>query len=268
MSRALTVVDDDPAPLCIFPLTRDKTCPDPAVQTGKPGQRGCYCANPEHTAAAKYRRTQKWLREDEAKAAHDPHAAERPVTASTSRLADVVAELQRAIGETGAILEDARELTAAATAQTSVDREIAAVRRDADVQIATAQSAQAAAENRADALAIERDQAKALAADASEAADEAIAARTAAEEKAELIEQQAARELRDTRAEMTALRKALDTAKAAVSDAITERDATRQQLQDETTAQRAEFAKIREGMRRDLDSAWAEVRALREERKQ
>lgn len=270
MSRALTVVGEntDTTPLCTMPITRGKTCPEPVVVTGKPGQKPAFCANPDHNSAAKYRLTQKWNQEDKRKEPQEPQSTGRPISESTVRMVDVAAELTRVVGEARALMEDARELAAVATDQDSLQREIAAVQREADVRIAQAESAQADAERRAGILAAERDQAEALAQDASDAADEAIEARTKAEERAAAVEQQAAQELRHARAEMTDLRKALDTAKAAVSSAITERDALRKQLQDETRALRADFAKVRDGMRRDLDSAWEEVRALREERKQ
>jgi uncharacterized coiled-coil DUF342 family protein len=280
MSRALSIVGEnaDNTPLCTMPIARGKTCPEPVVLTGKPGQKPAFCANPDHNSAAKYRLGQKWKQEDRAReAAQTLPLADRPISDSASRMVDVAAELTRVVGEARALMEDARELATVATDQEAMQREILVVQRDADVRVAQAESAQADAERRAGILAAERDQAEALAQDACDAADEAIAARAEAEAQVAKVRE----ELRKVGSELQGMRKALDqavqdrdAAQQQVADlqekhldALTEAHARADQAAREMRQQHAqEFGNLRaerNELQRKVDEAWKELGELR-----
>ncbi|MBF6134315.1 hypothetical protein IU501_15060 [Nocardia otitidiscaviarum] len=247
--RAVTDADTEPPPTtCCYPGCDE---PIPLPEKPRPGQPRKYCDNPDHTATTALRLRRKQQKEA-ALAATRVAPTTHPVTTGTAALATLVDRATTLRDDFAATVADLGEMLAAVCEPASVDHEIATVRRDADIRVAQAESAAAAAE-------IARQQAEAAAAEARElerlaidAAEEAIAKADEAEFRAERAMRQAAERITTMAAERDRAREQADAELAAMESELQEiRDArTRAETERDTAvtftaAARAEATELR-----------------------
>lgn len=243
--------DDELFTHCQFPTGPDSKC---GCELPHPDRRRKYCDNPDHTALRALRLKQHYQRKAELERQAAPTPNPRPVSGGVETLSRLVDRMNELREEFAATLTDAGQLLSVVCEPAAVDHEVSAVRREANIRVTEAETAQAAE-------ALARQQAEQKAAEALEmqrlaldAAEEAIAKSDECEFRSERIAKQAADRITAVVDDRDRIRLEADTAIAAMEEEL-----------DEARTERTRAETERDTAIRDTDTARAETTQLRAE---
>jgi colicin import membrane protein len=158
MSQSNEKKSGEPVDGCLFPTGPDgQICGRPIASNGKPvgGRRSSYCDNPDHTrgkAFAVRRRYEldvaRGHNSTQHEVAHVEHAvSEHPVTDGRISLAALLARLEDSSMQLATILNRAIEVVRTVSDPDAASYEVEQIQRQAAIQVADAQRAQAAAQH-------------------------------------------------------------------------------------------------------------------------
>ena len=252
---------------CQFPTGPRDVCGRPVMRSGAPGRPGKYCDLPGHTRAKAFAARREF---DRGAAGRERAAgelvADRPVSYGRASFEALLARFEQLAAEhreqLGLIVAEAEDLISTVGDADAATYEVAEAHRAAEIRIAQAQTAQAAAERAAGAA--RRDAAAALEekAQADDAAEEALTELATVRDRTaeQLAEAQAATE--QAQADQRAAAAELEEVRAAAATAVTEAHAAAEAHQRETIAERDRVLAQRDAeMRQQIDQAQADAHA-------